>query len=228
MAILLNTRAELVRAFYNLTGSSASDAALTEHDASPGDQLHYYLTMGAWAAQRYMIGHGWADWWLKTSAALVFADDGEEQYAALPDDFLMLAGDGTRSSLLGADGRNYGTLVAESADPLTGVLNYALRNDRIYFGSGEVPAVTLRYHYRHPEFDAAADAVDFPAEHRALVVAEAADLAAKDSWLPGGTEMEARISRAVQAAQARAAGATRSRAPRTFNGPAAYNGSWLS
>lgn len=229
MSIGLATRVELARAFLHLTGSTRDDDALSELDAAAGDQLYYYLTQGAWAAQQYMLEHGWPDMWQKTSTALVYAADGTERYAVLPTDFLALAGDFRRSSLYDAQGREYGMLVdGPTLSGRWGSNSYALRNDRLYLGEGfGSPALTLRYHYRHPEFDADAVAVDFPKEHRPLIVAEAGVLASADSWLPGGQDMEARIDRAVNAARGRAAGARRSRQPRTYGGPPAFNSNWI-
>lgn len=205
---VLTDRASLVRAFYRLTATSASNPALIEQDGSNTlEAVYQFLQYGLWDAQAFLMDAGLSSHWITTSSTLATwlgteaANGG--RYIALPADFLRLAGDQFTSALHYPDGTRWGTL----CDYLDG---REARGDYYWLrGSGPAtpdvwnlwiarsanPPSTLvcDYHHRHATL-ADTTVVDFPTEHRALPVAFAADRAMNDAWLPGDMTMQAKIS----------------------------------
>lgn len=227
----LDTVSKLKDAFYRLTGVTESDATLQRRGESAGDVANYYLTRGARAAQRYMIQQGYGGW-RKNSSALSFTDNSDgSQKVTLPSDFLRAYGrrHPDMSALVDTNGDAWGTEIHAEEDYRKGDLYY-FRGDELYLARQASPPTTLYldYHYLHPSFEGLADAdIDFPVEARPLIVAEAADQAKEDAWLPGGREMEQRIARALARAQADARRIARpSRQPRTFRKAPRYGNRW--
>lgn len=199
---VLTDRASLARAFYRLTATSATNPALIEHDSSSLETLYQYLQYGAWDAQEYMIDAGLGATWVTTSSTLTFsgADSTGGKYVALPSDFLRLAGDDEASALRQPGGTRWGLLIPFEERRRAYGNKYWLQGDganlwRIWLARGASPPSDLVCDYHHRLATLAdSTAVDFPTQHRALIVAFAADRAQTDSWLPGDMEMQAKIA----------------------------------
>jgi hypothetical protein len=196
---VLTDRVSLANAFYRLTGTSANNPGLVEHDSTTLETLYQFLQYGAWDAQAWLIDGGLADRWV-TSYTLTSwtgsdSSDGG-RYQSLPSDFLRLAGDDYRSAIRNAaTGLTWGTQV-NFADRWNHSGNiYWLQDENLWIGrrANTTGAVTLDYHHKLATL-ADGTTVDFPEEHRSLIVAYAADRAMTDSWLPGDMEMQAKIT----------------------------------
>lgn len=203
---VLTDRLSLRRAFFRLTGVDANNTALTEHDGSTLETLYQLLQYGLWDAQAFLIDCGMGDRWVKRSSTLSFSGsdtvDGGK-YTALPSDFLRLAGDDDVSALCQPDGSRWGRLVEMRYRGEVRGNFYYLMNDRLYLAPSASPPSNLVMEYHHklatlvdtatgpPAVDGT---VDFPEEHRALIVAYAADRAQSEAWLPGDLEMNAKIA----------------------------------
>lgn len=230
---LLLTRVDLLRAFFQLTGGTDDDDALTEHDAETLEQAYYYLTHGVWEAQRWALDHGWSDWWITydtTSLAAISGSDTSHggRYATLPSNFLRLAGDCDLSPIRSTDGRMWGELVEDEGrlDGLRGAC-FAVRGSRLAFARGATTlpsGAALRYHARHADLAADDTAIDFPIQFRPLIPAEAAWMAMDDGWSGIRQQQYPVIERSVSKWRARMAAHRRSAEPRTFDGPVAWNG----
>lgn len=203
---VLTTRDSLVRAFYRLTGTSATNPALIEHDgANTLEAVYQFLQYGLWDAQAFLMDAGLVNRWVTTSSALTpflgaEADDGG-RYIALPADFLKLAGDDYESALRYPNGTKWGHLIDFEDRHRHRGNCYWLQGDganlwRLWIARGASPPSTMVCDYHH-RLATLADAttVDFPTEHRALPVAFAADRAMTDAWLPGDQEMQAKIAK---------------------------------
>ena len=195
---VLTDRLSLRRAFFRLTGVDANNTALTEHDGSTLETLYQFLQYGLWDAQAFLIDCGMGDRWIKRSSTLSFSGsdsvDGGK-YTALPSDFLRLAGDDDVSALCQPDGTRWGRLVDMRCRGEVRGNYYWLMNDRLYIAPGASPPSDLVMEYHHKLATLAdGSTVDFPEEHRSLIVAYAADRAQSDAWLPGDLEMNAKIA----------------------------------
>jgi hypothetical protein len=213
----METVAEVLRAWYRLTGTQSGDPGLTERGEADDEVAYESLTRGCWAAQRFMLKQGYTGW-RKRSTALVWngsdATDGG-RYADLPVDFLRADGDETRSPLVEADGTRWGQQVHPDFD--------AYKGDGFYFKGGKLwllrtaspPTLYLSYHYRHPKWSAVVT-IDFPTEALPLVVAEGANVAKEEDWLPE-RDAEERIERALVRARTEALDIARlTKQPRGF------------
>lgn len=196
----LDSLTALRNAWHRLTGTTSDDDALTENGEGATDVVDLCLTHGFWAAQRHLIANGMANRWRKRSAALSFsgsdtADGG--RYTDLPDDFLRLSGDETRSSIVRANGDRWGTLITGENDSRRGSYYY-LKNDQLWLARGaDVPTTAyLDYQYRHPEITTGV-ALDFPLEVRMLGVAYGAEVGMAEGWFPYDESGQAKITRAV-------------------------------
>lgn len=219
-AFTLANRAALRRAFYRLTGTSATDDQLSEHDTESNETVHYYLHRGLWSAQEYLVTVGGWSRWVTRVALGAWSTDGEgRRYVALPDDFLRLAGDERESALL-EDGRAWGSLIpGPDSDHSPYVAGYWIEGDRLYAGrTASVPAgLTLKYIARHPVITSddettPAGAIDFPLVERPLIVAFAAYHFSRDPSFLGD-----RDAMQVELATAKAEAARRSRTSREPN-----------
>jgi len=187
-------------AFYRLVGTESDDPALTDRGEETDEVVDLYLTRGCRVAQRWMLKMGY-DGWRERSSVLSWsgtdaADGG--RYSDLPSDFLRAFGNQRVSALREADGRPWGVEMSAEDDFRRGSFYY-IRGEQLWIGHSAVPpgALYLAYHYRHPKWEGLTDNdIDFPMEARPLIVAEAANLAKEENWLPGGPEMERKIERA--------------------------------
>lgn len=201
---VLTDRASLARAFYRLTGTSSTNPALIEQDGSNTlEAVYQFLQYGLWDAQEFLIDSGLVGRWVTTSSTLSFsgadATDGGK-YAALPADFLRLAGDQYDSALRTPDGTKWGSLIDWQDRRTRSRDCYYLQSTtsnvwRLWITPGSSPPSTLVADYHHL-LGTLADSttVEFPTQHRALPVAFAADRAMTDAWLPGDMEMQAKIA----------------------------------
>lgn len=205
---VLTDRASLVRAFYRLTATSATNPALIEHDGSATlEAVYQFLQYGLWDAQAFLMDAGLSSHWITTSAALSSWSGSDSttggRYQALPADFMRLAGDLHTSALHYPDGTRWGTY-CDYLDGRTARGDYYwLRAAgtsspdvwNLWIAPSASPQSTLvaDYHHRHATL-ADGTTIDFPTEFRALPVAFAADRAMTDAWLPGDMEMQAKIS----------------------------------
>lgn len=201
---VLTARASLARAFYRLTATSSTNPALIEQDGSETlEAVYQFLQYGIWDAQEWMLDCGLKGYWVKTSSTLSFsgadATDGG-RYVALPSDFMRLAGDRYDSALRSPGGTRWGRLI-DFEDRRTRSRDcYWLQTTtsntwRLWITPGSSPPSDLvaDYHYLHATL-ADATTVEFPTQHRALIVAFAADRAMSDAWLPGDEGMQAKIA----------------------------------
>lgn len=195
---ILTDRASLARAFFRLTGTSSDNPALTEHDADTLETVYQFLQYGAWDAQAWLIDCGLADRWVSVSSALSWSGadstDGG-RYCSLPSDFLRAIGDDYRSCLREANGNRWGSQCDFRDRWGAGPNRYWFQDEQVWITYGSSPPSPLYLDY-HEKLATLADAttVDFPSEHRPLIVAYGADRAMSDAWLPGDLEMQAKIT----------------------------------
>ena len=215
----LDTPASVKQAWFRLVGTVSDDGALTEQGESVDDVAYTYLTRGCRNAQRHMLRMGYGGW-RKRSSALVFsgtdASDGGS-YATLPADFLRSVGNKRMSALREANGDAWGQEVSPDDDRQEGN-GYYFRGEQLWLCRRASPPSTLYldYHYTHPVFSSSVT-IDFPMDARPLIVAEAANVAKEDNWLPGGPDMEGKIERALMRAREEARDIVRAtKGPRTF------------
>lgn len=227
----LDTVAKHLRAFYRLTWTTAADDALLQVGDAQDDIAYTFLTIGSRNAQRWLLNCGWVGW-RKRSPALTFSgDDATDggRRTSVPSDFLraytVRDDHGRYSALVEPDGQRWAAeIAAPEASYREGDYYYfrhGTAGEELWLARKAVPPTTLYldYHYLHPAWSGAVT-IDFPLEQRYLIVAEAADAAKEEGWLPGGPELEAKIGRRVaQARQAAASFARRSRRPRELLGP---------
>lgn len=225
MGFLLDSRAALLRQFYAHLGTSATDTALSEHDAESGEQAHRLLQFGLWNAQAYLIECGKGDRWRTTSSALATwtgADDTDGgRYTSLADGgyftrFLRLAGDDENSALRDPDGTQWGKEISErDRFKVRGNYYYLLGDDQLWLARGADPSATLvaDYYQRHALL-AADTVIDFPVELTPLIALEAAELALADNWPGVDSEHKAEIREGLKNWRNRAAKSRRSRTPK--------------
>lgn len=224
----LSTVALLTEAFYRLLGTESGDVALTERGESADEVAYIYLTRGVRNAQRFMLKNGYPGW-RKRSSAISWAGTDETdggRYYTLPSDFLRADGRGGRSALVEPDGTQWGEEIRADQDHFTGNYYYLAGTQLWLTRNAEPPATLyLLYFYLHPAF--AADTVlDFPVEARPLIVAEAANDAKEEDWLPE-RDTERRIERALMHARLQAMDVCRqTRQPRVMRGPKRSGNRW--
>jgi hypothetical protein len=202
----LTAVAQFVASFYRMLGVDATDDALVANGEAQDDVAYQYLTSGCREAQRTMLKLGYAGW-RKRSGILVFSgtDDADGgRYASLPSDFLRAVGNQKLSALREANGDRWGTEVTTNEDEYKGD-GYYIRGEQLWLTRDAEPPATLylEYHYTHPVWNAALTTFDFPVDARFLIVAEAANEAKEENFLPGGQEMEQKIERALARAKER-------------------------
>lgn len=219
----------LVReAWYRLCGTDADDDYLTAQGEGANEVAYLYLTRGCRNAQRWMLDMG-SKAWRKRSDALTWSGTDATtggRYSALPTDFLRAFGDGERSALRQANGDEWGT---EQLDGEFYKGNYYyFRDEAIWLARNANPPTTLylEYHYQHPEWTASTT-IDFPLDSRWLIIAEAANAAKEEDWLPGGPEMEVKIDRALTRAREEVRKNVRySKRPRQIQKRTRYGNHW--
>lgn len=225
----ITTVDQAVDAFYRLTGTESDDPALVAHGEAVDDVVYTFLTMGCRDAQRWMLKMGYGGW-RQRSAALTFsgtdaADGG--RYVALPTDFLRAFGNNRVSPLVEANGDRWGTLIDDDDGTMRGNAIY-VRGEQLWLGRQATPPTTLYldYHYRHPVWNASTT-IDFPLDARYLIVAEAANLAMAENWLPGDNAMERKIEVALMRWRERVRGIARqTKQPRQFAKAARFGNHW--
>lgn len=227
----LDTVQRMRHVFFRLTGTTSDDPALTEMGEDTNEVVDIYLTRGARAAQRWMLRMGYGGWRQRSSAITWSGADDTDggRYAALPSDFLRSFGSSRVSALVEADGDRWGTEIRPDEEQLRGDFYY-IRGEQLWITRDASPPSTVyhEYHYEHPEFDGLADgSIDFPMEARPLIVAEAADAAKEENWLPGDRMMELKIARSLQRAREEARHIARpTNQPRRMRAPARHGNRW--
>ena len=223
----LDTVAKVLHAFYRLCGTDEDDPYLTDQGEATNEVAYTYLTRGCREAQRSMLDMGHSGW-RKRTAALTWSTDSVtgEQYVALPSDFLRAFGDHKRSALRDADGDQWGW-ENENGEFEYGNFYY-FRDYELRLGRRASPPSTLylEYHYSHPLWNDSTT-IDFPMDARWLIIAEAANTAKEENWLPGGPDMEVKIARALIHARQLARSVARvSKRPRQFRAPTRVGNRW--
>ena len=217
----LDTTAKVRNAFYRLCGTESDDTELTLQGEGDTEVVDLYLTDGCRNAQQWMLDMGYGGWRKRSSVLSWTGTDAANggRDSTLPTDFLRAYGDERESCLHEANGNTWGAQISPERDRLKGNLFY-FRGDELWLARLASPPTTLylEYHYTHPGWDGLADGdIDFPKRARRLIVAEAANVAKEENWLPGGPEMEMKIERALRRARSEARGYSRqTKQPRQF------------
>jgi hypothetical protein len=200
------SRAVFLAAFYRLVGTVSTNDSLAENSEAADEVADLCLTNGIRRAQRFMLDSTYYGW-VKRSAAITWSGTDATtggRYVAVASDFLKLAGDEHRSSIVEANGDGYYIKEVEG-------------EERIYLLRTANPPSTAyyEYHHQHEEFSSELVAADikFPADARGLVVAYAAEHGKAERWFPRASDKE--IEKAVNTWESIARGvARRSRTPR--------------
>ena len=220
----LDTVAKFRRGFYRLCGTESDDPELTLHGEGDTEVVDFYLTDGSRNAQRWMLDMGYGGWRKRSSALSWTGTDATTggRNSALPSDFLRAYGNERESCLREANGKPWGRQINPEEDRKRGNLFY-FRGEQLWIARLASPPTTLylEYHYTHPGWDGLVDGdIDFPKRARRLIIAEAANVAKEENWLPGGPEMELKIERALRRAQSAARSIARlTKQPRQFRRP---------
>jgi hypothetical protein len=216
------SRAVFLAAFYRLVGTVSTNDSLAENSEAADEVADLCLTNGIRRAQRFMLDSTYYGW-VKRSAAITWSGTDATtggRYVAVASDFLKLAGDEHRSSIVEANGDPWGFEVTVEDRTAKGDGYYIKEvegEERIYLLRTARPPTTAyyEYHYQHEEFSA--DLLDadikFPADARGLSVAYAAEHGKAERWFPRASDKE--IEKAVNTWESIARGvARRSRTPR--------------
>lgn len=223
----LSSVAIILKAFYRMVGATSSDPALVLNGESADDVAYQYLTRGCRVAQRYLLSAGFQGW-RKRSTALTFsgadATDGGT-YTTLPSDFLRAYGTSKKSALVQADGTRWGTEIGTEDEESFGPYYYFRGSSTVpqqlwlARAAGQPSPLYLDYHYVHPVWSSVTT-IDFPLEVRALIQAQAAELAIGEEWVPLDAQGEAKLERALKKAQSEAREfAAQSKEPRSMRRP---------
>ncbi len=232
----LDTVAEIVAAFYRLVGTVSSDGELVARGEAVDDVAYQSLTRGCRKAQRWMIDNGYSGWRTRTAnliPSLLGTDEADGgryvEFSTVAPDLLKVYGKRRqqRSGLVEPGGRRWGGEILADQDHIRGD-HYYVKGEQLWLARNAEPPnpLFMDYHTRHDEWDANAT-IDFPLEARGLIHTEAAAIAMSDNWLPGGNELEAKISRALSHAQNEArAVARQTKEPRRFRKPNRFGNRW--
>jgi len=225
----LSTVAQFRAAFYRLLGVESTDDALLENSETANEVADIYLTGGLRDAQRWMLDCGYGGWRKRSSALTWSGTDAADggRYSALPDDFLRTCGSVRQSALREANGDRWGQEITDEENYLKGDYYY-VRGSQLWLARSAAPptVVYLEYHYTHPKFETGVT-FDFPVDARMLAIAEAANAAKEEAWLPSGQETEQKIERALARARQKARGVCRqTKSPRVFQRPTRYSNRW--
>ena len=232
----LNTVDRVKAAFFRLVDTESDDPELVLHGEGVSDVVELALTAGFRSAQRWMLDKGFQGWRKRSSAITWSGTDAADggRYWSLPTDFLKAYGNARISCLTEAGGDRWGEEVHPDYAAVKGNSYYFRGSDdggmQLWLSRSAAPPSTLymEYHYLHPSWTALADAdIDFPLEIRSLGVAEAANEAMVEAWLPGGQELEVKILRALGLAQTKAMRTVRaSKKPREMRKPSRFGNHW--
>lgn len=225
----LNTVDLIREAFYSLVNTDSTDQELQARGEATNERCDISLTRGCRKAQRFMLDKGYGGWRKRSSALSWTGTDATTggRYATLPADFLKAYGNKRVSALRKANGDQWGMEIDAYNDFWKGNFYY-FRGDEVWIGRTAVLPTTLylEYHFLHPEWNDSVT-IDFPIEARPLIVAEAANVAKNESWLPGDIELEAKIIRELTSARDEARDiARRSKALMEFKRPRRYGNRW--
>lgn len=191
--------------FYRLTGTSAQDDALSEHDGSES-VLTELINRGASEAQTYMIEIGYDSFWLQsasvgTRSGADSTDGGT--YIDLATDFYRLAGDDKDSPLRQPDGTRWGNQVdVRQRFRVTGNRWWVQGKEsgvgeqwQLWFAhSASVPSDLEYWYYPLVTVDDSTT-VRFPTADRPLITSFAAQEAISESWFPMDSEAIGRLNR---------------------------------
>ncbi|MCR4339252.1 MAG: hypothetical protein NUW01_05110 [Gemmatimonadaceae bacterium] len=232
----LSTVARVKAAFFRLVDTESDDPELTLNSEGTEDVVELALTAGFRSAQRWLLDKGYQGWRKRSSAITWSGTDAADggRYWTLPTDFLKAYSNKRISCLTEAGGDRWGSEIHPDNATAKGNAFYFRGSDdggpQLWLCRGAEPPTTLylEYHYLHPSWTNLADAdIDFPLEIRSLGVAEAANEAMTEAWLPGGQELEVKILRALGIAQKKAERTVRaSKAPREMRKSARYGNRW--
>lgn len=217
----LDSIAKFRNAFYRLCGTESDDPELTLQGEGATEVVDLYLTDGSRNAQRWMLDMGYGGWRKRSSALSWTGTDATTggRYSSVPGDFLRAYGNERDSCLHKANGDRWGIQISPEDDRLKGN-HFYFRGDELWITRNASPPTTLylEYHYVHPGWDGLADAnIDFPKRARRLIVAEAANVAKEENWIPGASELETKIERALMRARSEARSIARlTKQPRQF------------
>lgn len=204
---VLDTVPKCRQAFLRLTGTLDDDAALTELGEAQNEVVDLFLTRGVRLAQRWMLKMGYKGW-RKRFGPITWSGSDETvggRFVNLPTDFLRAFGRDRESALREANGEQWGFEIDTDTEHWKGDYYYFRGGDDLADVPGQLwitrnatlpTTIYLEYHYLHDAF-ANGITLDFPVEARWLIIAEAANLAKEENWLPGGQEMEQKIERAL-------------------------------
>lgn len=226
----LDAVAKFVAEFFRLLGTDSTDPGLTANGEAPDDVAYLHLTAGCRDAQRWMLKMGYKGWRKRSAALSLAGTDSSDggRYASLPSDFLRAAGNQKQSALRQADGTGWGQEVTDNEDQYHGD-GYYIRGEQLWLTRGAQPPTTLylEYHYTHPAWSAALSTIDFPMDARNLIVAEAANAAKEENWLPGGPELEGKLERNLMRVREKARDVARpTRQARQFRKPVRVGNHW--
>lgn len=174
------------------------------------------LEQGLWNAQRFLLDIGCGGEWA-TSATLSFgsADATGARSANAPEDLLRFNGDERYSAIHASDGTPWGRLLEDSRHKrfVTGDWFYFADSKVWVTKNANIPDTTKLDYFERLELpaDDDEDEVDFPADARSLIVAEAAFHAMHEYWVPAGdvAALEMRLARNRQNKRTEAAQALR-------------------
>ena len=232
----LSTVARVKTAFFRLLGTESDDPELTALGESAQEVVELALTAGFRAAQRWMLDEGYQGWRKRSAAITWLGTDATTggKYMTLPADWLKAYGNARISCLTQANGDRWGAEFHPDQAEAKGNGYYFRGSDdggpQLWLLRTAAPPTTvyIEYHYLHPSWTSLADAdIDFPLEIRSLGVAEAANEAMAEAWLPGGQDLEVKILRALVTARTRARRTVRaSKLPRQMRGPPRHANRW--
>lgn len=230
----LDTLPDLRKAFYRLTGTSADDDALMEHDEGPNGSVDFFVQHGLWDAQEHMLSFGDPDHrWLKRGALDFYdSEEGEgTRVALLPLDFLRLTQD-ERGALRATQGATAWGREVDAEDRFdAGGDRFFIAGNRIGLTKrARVPpgGLHILYYARHSELGDAT-VIEFPVAERPLIIAFAGSHFATHPAFPGDADAYAKIERNLETWKTRAVRASRrSRRPDSIRTPREGVGShWL-
>ncbi len=216
----LDTVLKVQNAFYRLCGVESDDPELVLRGEGATEVVDLYLTDGCRNAQSCMLDMGYGGWRKRSDVLSWTGTDATTggRYSSLPSDFLRAYGNEDESCLHKANGDPWGTQISPEKDRLKGNLFY-FRGDELWIARlASPPTLYLEYHYTHPGWDGLDDGdIDFPKRARRLIVAEAANIAKEENWMPLGGDTELKIERALRRARSEARGYSRlTKQPRQF------------
>ena len=216
---------DMLKAWYRLVGTNASDDALTEQGEAADEVAYTFLTEGIRDAQDWLIMSGGGERWHATANLVTWlgaeASDGG-RYIALPSDCLRIDGDDERTALRYPDGTDWGReMDARDRFDRRGNFYYVI-NDNLWIARGADPPnpVVLHYFKRHTALPLGTGlSLDFPTDAMPLIPAFGAVNAMADAWFPLDQTREAALLANLERWKAKTRyKIRRSRTPRKIRG----------